>query len=30
MPFLNEKVKNMIEINYENTTFQEIILAFEI
>ena len=29
MPFLNEKVKNMIEINYENTTFQEIILAFE-
>jgi hypothetical protein len=30
MPFLNEKVKNMIEINYENTTFQELILAFEI
>jgi hypothetical protein len=27
---LNEKVKNMIEINYENTTFQEIILAIEI
>jgi hypothetical protein len=26
MPFLNEKVRNLIEINYENTTFQEIIL----
>jgi hypothetical protein len=30
MPFLNEKVKNMIDINYKNTTVQEIILAFEI
>ena len=26
MPFLNETVRNMIEINYENTTSQEIIL----
>jgi hypothetical protein len=30
MPFLNEKVKNTIDINYKNTTVQEIILAFEI
>jgi len=26
MPFLNETLKNIIEINYENTTLQEIIL----
>jgi len=26
IPFLNEKVKNMIEMNYETTTLQEIIL----
>ncbi len=26
LPFLNETVKNIIEINYENTTSQEIIL----
>ena len=26
MPFLNETLKNIIEINYENTTSQEIIL----
>jgi len=26
MPFLNETIKNIIEINYENTTAQEIIL----
>ena len=26
MPFLNETVRNMIEIDYENTTSQEIIL----
>jgi hypothetical protein len=26
MPFLNETIKNIIEINYENTTSQEIML----
>ena len=26
MPFLNEKTRNIIEINYENTTLHEIIL----